>query len=544
MHVTGFDTIVEGEEVDLPIDYRGNAAAFKDSPMAHLLEEYTGGLNGNDLTTETAVTLLVTMTDLDGETVERIDDLNRGTTKYKLTGDLMDNLRKTMTELQLFIERAAGLLEEREVHFTVDPKDTLLHILRGTTSLPQLNVVWKTIQKRLELGHRTLLKYQQQYQLSPQEDLLLSPISTIPELHNELHNRASADQRLRYLYQKFLHHNDQLNDEAELALEQGKSWLNVIPLPNTLKNVLVSGKEVLKEKQDSQSIKGKHRERKDVVNDDEGEPIPTDRIWLGAETPFKGPNKWFRGGRLKTRESVGGQSTIGTKSNQNVLFGLATPQLPIWATNSVDLPSGSKQSRTNRALEQSKKWSGRDLPPHLPATTETVQPRNSRTSNVSKKRVARGPPDDDDDGDDGSSDHGRRKPPTSRKSSSDSEFSSRRGQRRRGGTPSEPSDGGGSNYDPDSSTDESGEEGRKESRTVIPYGRIKPTIKTELKQEQLPRWDGNPNMAVKYFLRIQQLAVLEGDLPQALGYWLWMNLEDGSDIKDWFTTLTFAEQAQ
>ena len=81
------------------------------------------------------------------------------------------------------------------------------------------------------------------------------------------------------------------------------------------------------------------------------------------------------------------------------------------------------------------------------------------------------------------------------------------------------------------------------SRIAIPYGKIKPTIKTEIKQEQLPRWDGNPNTAVKYFLRIQQLVALEGDLPEALGYWLWMNLEDGLDIKDWFTTLTFKEQA-
>lgn len=46
-----------------------------------------------------------------------------------------------------------------------------------------------------------------------------------------------------------------------------------------------------------------------------------------------------------------------------------------------------------------------------------------------------------------------------------------------------------------------------------------------------------------YFLKIQQLAALEGDLPEALGYWLWMNLEDGSDIKNWFATLTFPEQA-
>ena len=46
-----------------------------------------------------------------------------------------------------------------------------------------------------------------------------------------------------------------------------------------------------------------------------------------------------------------------------------------------------------------------------------------------------------------------------------------------------------------------------------------------------------------YFLKIQQLAALEGDLPEALGYWLWMNLEDSSDIKNWFATLTFSEQA-
>ena len=132
-----------------------------------------------------------------------------------------------------------------------------------------------------------------------------------------------------------------------------------------------------------------------------------------------------------------------------------------------------------------------------------------------------------------------------------STISSRRGRRGGGGNdprggggndpPSEPSDGDGSSYgsDPEDSDLESNHKGG----ATIPYGSIKPTIKTEIKQEQLPRWDGNPNTAVKYFLRIQQLAALEGDLPEALGYWLWMNLEDGSDIKDWFTTLTFEEQA-
>lgn len=121
MHTTGFDTIVEGEEVDLPMDFRGNPSAFKDSPMARLLEQYTGETSSNELSTETSVTLLVTMVDLEADNIEKIEDPNRSTTKYRLSETLLENLSKTTVELQLFVERAAGLLEERDVHFTVDP---------------------------------------------------------------------------------------------------------------------------------------------------------------------------------------------------------------------------------------------------------------------------------------------------------------------------------------------------------------------------------------------------------------------------------------
>ena len=539
MRTAGFDTIVEGEEADLPMNYRGDPSSFKDSPIARLLEQYTGERSGNELPTETSVTLLATLDDLDVENIERLEDPNRGTTKYRLSEDFFESLRKTTVELQLFIERAAGLLEERETHFMVDPRDTLLHILKGTTSLAQLNVAWKAIQKRLELGHRTLQKYHQQYQQSPQEELLLSPISTTLELHNELYNLSSADQRLRLLYQKFPHHRELMNEDTEQALSQGKSWTDIIPLPSTLKNVFAPEREPRKEKVDPRGAKGKHKERKNDTDHDE--PDPPERIWLGAETPFKGPNKWFGGGRLKTRGSLTGQTIVGaTKSNQNVLFGLATPQLPIWATDSIDLPASPKQPRASRTLEQTSRWASHDVPPHLSATASTARLRNT---NVTRKSTGRGPPDDDDDEGGDPSDHGRAHRPDSHKESSSSGLSSRRGNRRGGGPPSEPSDGDGETDDSDSNSSDSRERRGRGSKAVIPYGRIKPTIKTEIKQEQLPRWDGNPNTAVKYFLRIQQLAALEGDLPQALGYWLWMNLEDGSDIKDWFTTLTYAEQA-
>jgi len=326
MQMARFDTIVEGEEENFSRGYRGNMSEYKDLPMARLLEEYMGGTDGNKLSMEMAVTILVSMIDLTEDNIEKVEDPNRSTIKYKLKESLMDNLCKTTIELQEFIERAADLLEEWSGHFTINPRDTLLHILRGTMSLPQLKIAWKAIQKQLGIGHHTLQKYQQQYKQSPQEEMLLSPISTVPELHSELQNLSSADQRLHHLYQKFLHHNDQLVEDAETALNQGKSWLSIIPLPPTLKNVFGSEKEMPKEKQDSHSSKGKHKENREDIENDEADPNLSNRIWLGAKTPLKGPNKWFGNNRLRTRGPISGQTiTTATKLNQNVLFGLAMP---------------------------------------------------------------------------------------------------------------------------------------------------------------------------------------------------------------------------
>ena len=65
-----------------------------------------------------------------------------------------------------------------------------------------------------------------------------------------------------------------------------------------------------------------------------------------------------------------------------------------------------------------------------------------------------------------------------------------------------------------------------------------------MKQDQLPIWDGNKDTAIEYFWKIQQLAALEGDIPVALGFWLWKSLKENSKIWMWFTTLPFSEQAK
>jgi len=260
INLAGFDTIVEGEEMDAPIITRGSTTSYPGSPMTKLMEQHSGEEDSDDLSTEAWVTLLVTKDELEPELIEKLEDLNKGITKYKLSNEFLEYLSKVLTELQLFVEKAAGLIEERMCHFIVDPKDTLIHILKGTSSLPQLNVAWKTMQKCLELGHHTLNKYMQQYQNEPNTELLLSPISTLPDLHTKLNELHTADQHLQYLYQTFPNHHGQLSEQLETALEQGKSWMNILPLPATWKDVFMSDKEQHPEVPEHQVSKGKQRE--------------------------------------------------------------------------------------------------------------------------------------------------------------------------------------------------------------------------------------------------------------------------------------------
>ena len=114
---------------------------------------------------------------------------------------------------------------------------------------------------------------------------------------------------------------------------------------------------------------------------------------------------------------------------------------------------------------------------------------------------------------------------------------SRRG--RRGGPPDPPSSSSSSSRTRSSNSSRSDWE---ENRPPAPYGNYIPTVKTDIKLEQLPTWDGNHNTAIDYFWKIQQLAAMKGYLPQALGYWLWMNLKEESTVRMWFAMCSHEQQ--
>jgi len=98
---------------------------------------------------------------------------------YHLTKATMDSVCTVVTAQQTFIQQAAALIVEGKPQFTVDPKDTLIPILQGTSSLPQLYVAWKVLITRMRLGVKTWEKYIAEYQLQ----VGATALSPLPTLH-------------------------------------------------------------------------------------------------------------------------------------------------------------------------------------------------------------------------------------------------------------------------------------------------------------------------------------------------------------------------
>jgi hypothetical protein len=71
-----------------------------------------------------------------------------------------------------------------------------------------------------------------------------------------------------------------------------------------------------------------------------------------------------------------------------------------------------------------------------------------------------------------------------------------------------------------------------------------PTIDVKLKLADLPSWDGEHDTAVKYFFDVSQKASLGGMIPELLGQWLGMRLEEGSAVQAWYAGLPGDKQSE
>ena len=123
--------------------------------LAQLMLEYSS--------METRIMSILSLGELTADLiVDRGEDSRR---RYHLVKATMDNIGTVVMAQQTFVQRAAALIMERKCQFIVDPRDTLIPILQGTSSLPQLYVAWKTLIARMRLGVKTWEKYITEYQL-------------------------------------------------------------------------------------------------------------------------------------------------------------------------------------------------------------------------------------------------------------------------------------------------------------------------------------------------------------------------------------------
>ena len=97
--------------------------------------------------------------------VDRGEDRNRRLPRYHLVKGTMDGVCMVVAAQQDFLQRAAALIVDRKSYFIVDPGNTLIPILQGTSSLPQLYTVWRALITRVKLGVKAWEKYIAEYQL-------------------------------------------------------------------------------------------------------------------------------------------------------------------------------------------------------------------------------------------------------------------------------------------------------------------------------------------------------------------------------------------
>ena len=128
------------------------------SPMGQLMAEYSS--------TETSVMLVLSLGELTLDLiVDRGENRTRGLRRYHLLETTLDNICMVVRAQQTFVQQAASLMVEGKAQFIVDPRDTLIPILQGTNSLPQLYVAWKALMARMRLGVKTWGKYVAEYHL-------------------------------------------------------------------------------------------------------------------------------------------------------------------------------------------------------------------------------------------------------------------------------------------------------------------------------------------------------------------------------------------
>ncbi|KAF8146432.1 hypothetical protein K438DRAFT_1781049 [Mycena galopus ATCC 62051] len=203
-----------GSETYPDSSVRGMERGFALSPMADLLRDYTSS-SDSELSLFRRVTTLASKASFDvseifdrGTSVESSRQ-DPGLARFCLETGFLIRTERTMREMQETLSQAASLVEGRKSCFCIDPHRILVTVLRNANSLNKLQVSWSALTERLNLAHRNFEKYQREFQALPEDEPILSPVSTQPELYSVFPREATPASNVDYLYAEIPHHRKQ-----------------------------------------------------------------------------------------------------------------------------------------------------------------------------------------------------------------------------------------------------------------------------------------------------------------------------------------------
>ena len=534
-------------EAKTPNQRLGMERGYSLSPMYNLIIEYNKE-NGENLSTAAEVSWILQNPNLHPNDFEHRS--GNGVDPYTciaLKPTRLNRILRAVTELQTFLDRMAQMIEERSNVFKIDPEDTMTAALRGGESRSQLEVAYAILSKRLRIAQQTVMKYEAEYQ---RIEVPLSPISTAPDLYQDFSRLDSVDDRMRYMLQNIPHHQQQLTAESLDALNRRQAWSVVhptAPIPVQESTPLTSGPEdqsKLITLSQTEPGGSEDRDRWPTTSQwDDSDMFPAQgrneakgpELSFGFQTPFRTGKAFFDISNISQPTSY--FSTPGFKSIPDVTIGLATPSRTQLGDNVRQESNANSTSKAvmlvRKATQNNDIPANRDANPRpyssggfvpnggapinpgapLGRPSPTGEPSNGGGGGPSGGGGGGGPPNNGGGG-----------PPYGGGG---------------GGRPNPYSYGGGGDPGDNGPPNPGGNGGGPPA----PYGMFPANIKTELKIEQLPEWDGNHWTAINYFWQVQQLAFLGGWLPEALGYWLWFRLKEGSGVRNWFVTLPMTHQA-
>ena len=349
---------------------------------------------------------------------------------YALHPDLLYEVTRVVSELQIFLERTSAMIPERTSHFKVDPRDTLVAILKESSDHGQIHAAWMGLSRRMALAQENLYKYEMQYRgpLEGEDSLVpTSPISTDVRIYEAIEGEEDRDFCMRHIYENIPHHQDQIHSPRKLR--NGTAWSSIIPLPNNIQDSTTSTLPTIPEQEyttdspeevTSRRDKGKRR-----ITDEFTSPPTSPRVLnVGYGTPFKSSSQFFvrPGIPLPPSEAL---------SQKSVLLGLGLPKTPAFENISNAQVRDTRNIQKTLQPRASNPFEGRDMPRHMntghqartPIDMSTPGPSNNNQyyqtqeihperdpsaerQSTSRRGGQRGQPDGDpgDDDDDDSSD--------------------------------------------------------------------------------------------------------------------------------------------